>query len=96
MEKKSNFSTAVPKKLKLSEYSMFDTLGTGSFGRVKLAKHKGSEKYYAIKIMKKQVIIKSKQVTHIMNEIRILSIMNHPFAVNGVFIIGENRRICTG
>lgn len=28
------------RKLKLSDYEMGTTLGTGSFGRVKLAKHK--------------------------------------------------------
>jgi serine/threonine protein kinase len=38
-----------------------------SFGRVKLAKHKTSGKYWAIKILKKIELIKLKQVEHIMN-----------------------------
>ena len=29
-----------PKKLKLTDYEIFQTLGTGSFGRVKLARNK--------------------------------------------------------
>jgi len=53
----------------------------GSFGRVKIARQKSSGKYFAIKILKKAEIIKLKQVDHIMNEVRILSIIDHPFLV---------------
>lgn len=75
------FSKIVPKKVKLSDYITERTLGTGSFGRVKLAKSKSTGKYVAIKILKKAEIIKLKQVDHIMNEIKILSLINHPFLV---------------
>jgi len=37
------------KKLKLTDYEVFQTLGTGSFGRVKLAKNKNTSKYVALK-----------------------------------------------
>ena len=57
-----------PKKIKLSDYKMDRTLGSGSFGRVKLAKNKKDENYVAIKILKKAEIIKLKQVDHILNE----------------------------
>ncbi len=69
------------RKLKLSEYEMLTTLGTGSFGRVKLSKHKGSGKYWATKILKKAEIIKLKQVDHIMNETNILASIEHPFII---------------
>lgn len=75
------FSKIIPKKVKLSDYTMNRTLGTGSFGRVKLAKNKSTGKYVAIKILKKAEIIKLKQVDHIMNEIKILSLIDHPFLV---------------
>jgi protein kinase X len=54
----------------------------GSFGRVRLAKHKLDGKYYAAKILKKAEIIKLKQVDHIMNETNILFQLSHPFIVN--------------
>jgi protein kinase A len=38
-----------------------------SFGRVKLAKHKTTGKYWKIKILKKGELIKLKQIDHIMN-----------------------------
>jgi serine/threonine protein kinase len=77
-----NLSNVTPKKLKLSDYDLGQTLGTGSFGRVKIAKCKTTGKYWAIKVLKKAEIIKLKQVDHIMNEVRILSAVDHPFLVN--------------
>lgn len=35
-----------------------------------------------MKIMKKIEILKSKQAEHIANEIKILSMINHPFVIN--------------
>jgi serine/threonine protein kinase len=67
------------KNLKLSDYEQTVTLGTGSFGRVKLAKHKKTGKFYAAKIMKKAEIMKLKQVDHIKNESTIMMQLNHPF-----------------
>ena len=75
------FMNVKPKKIKLAKYEMFRTLGAGSFGRVKLAKNKKHEKFVAIKILKKAELIKLKQVDHILNEIKILTMIDHPFLV---------------
>jgi serine/threonine protein kinase len=69
------------KKLNLSEYNQGATLGTGSFGRVRIAKHNKTGNYVAVKCMKKMEIIKSKQTDHIMNEIKILGSISHPFVI---------------
>ena len=69
------------KPIKLSDFEMGETLGTGSFGRVKIAKDRKSGEYVAMKIMKKAEIIKSKQADHISNEIKILSMIDHPFVI---------------
>jgi protein kinase A len=50
-------------KLKLVDFDMIRTLGTGSFGRVKYAKSKVDGQHYAVKFMKKHDIIKLKQGT---------------------------------
>lgn len=54
---------------------------SGSFGRVRIATHKSSGKSVAIKILKKAEIIKLKQVDHIMNETKILTMIDHPFLI---------------
>jgi serine/threonine protein kinase len=69
------------RSIKLSDYEMGETLGTGSFGRVKIAKNKKTGEYVAMKIMKKVEILKSKQADHIANEIKILSMIEHPFVI---------------
>lgn len=69
------------KKLVLTDYEQGATLGTGSFGRVKIAKNKKSGNFVALKCMKKLEIIKAKQTDHIMNEIKILGSIFHPFII---------------
>lgn len=40
----------------LEDFERIKTLGTGSFGRVMLVKHKKSDSYYAMKILDKQKV----------------------------------------
>lgn len=78
-ESKEGVGKAV--RLDLADYDLGTTLGTGSFGRVRIAKDKKNGKYVAVKIMKKAEIIKMKQVDHIMNENNILAAIDHPFII---------------
>jgi len=48
------------KKVKLADYDIMNTLGTGSFGRVRLAKQKSNNKYVALKMLKKIEILRLK------------------------------------
>jgi len=57
------------------------TLGTGSFGRVRLVKMNNS-KYHALKILKKSEVIYLKQVEHVKTEKKILEEIDHPYIVN--------------
>ena len=65
----------------LDDFDRIKTLGTGSFGRVMLVKHKQTEVYYAMKILDKQKVVKLKQVEHTLNEKRILSSIAFPSLV---------------
>jgi protein kinase X len=67
---------------KLADMELLTTLGTGTFGRVRLVKVKPEENYYALKMLKKSEIIRLKQVDHIKNEVELLSKISHPFIVN--------------
>ncbi|CAD8083000.1 unnamed protein product [Paramecium sonneborni] len=69
------------KKVKLGEYDIMNTLGTGSFGRVRLAKQKSNNKYVALKMLKKIEILRLKQVDHIISEFNILKQIKHPFLI---------------
>jgi len=68
-------------RVKLTDYDILNTLGTGSFGRVRLARNLHTDEYVAIKMLKKAEILRLKQVDHIIGENIILSNISHPFLV---------------
>lgn len=78
---------------KLSDLELKETLGTGSFGRVRLCKHKNGNDYYAIKCLKKREIIKMKQVQHIIAEKSILMEISHPFIVNMLCSFQDEKKL---
>jgi protein kinase A/protein kinase X len=60
-------------------------LGTGTFGRVRLVKHRDDPAQalpLALKCLKKSEIIRLKQIEHVKSEKNILERINHPFIVN--------------
>lgn len=87
MEKSKSKGDKNKLRVKISDYEQLQTVGLGSFGRVRLCKNKTTSKIYVMKILKKNEIIKQKQVDHVYSEYNILSILNHPFIVK---LIGVN------
>ncbi|KAK4510110.1 uncharacterized protein ATC70_006281 [Mucor velutinosus] len=69
------------RKLRLDDFVLKRTVGTGSFGRVHLAQSKVNGKHYAIKALDKYDVVRLKQVEHINNEPTILREISHPFLV---------------
>jgi serine/threonine protein kinase len=71
-------------QMALSSFAVGETLGTGTFGRVRLVQcnYHGAAKTFALKMLKKTEIIRLKQVEHIKAEKAILSRISHPFIVN--------------
>ena len=70
-----------PKRINLEDYELTKGLGEGAFGKVYLTEHRSSDALYAFKQLKKNEIIKSHQVDHLMNECYILYSLDHPFIV---------------
>ncbi|KAJ2038730.1 cAMP-dependent protein kinase catalytic subunit [Coemansia sp. RSA 922] len=68
--------------VRLDEFEVFRTVGTGSFGRVRLVRHRTNNKYYAMKVLKKGHVVRVKQVEHVNSERRILAECDCPFIVN--------------
>lgn len=69
-------------RLTLDDLEIKETLGTGKFGRVHLARNKLDDQYYAVKTLVKHDVVQNRQTRHINNERAILRSVNHPFLVN--------------
>jgi protein kinase A/protein kinase X len=70
-------------KFNLDDFEILSTLGTGTFGRVRLVKLKANPKYppFALKMLKKTVVLKLKQLDHIKSEKSVLERVKHPFII---------------
>eukprot|EP01138_Halocafeteria_seosinensis_P006339 gb/GECG01006480.1/.p1 GENE.gb/GECG01006480.1/~~gb/GECG01006480.1/.p1 ORF type:complete len:312 (+),score=30.93 gb/GECG01006480.1/:1-936(+) len=77
----------------LRDLELSTTVGTGTFGRVRIAFHKTLKKYYALKIMKKSEVIRLRQVEHIKSEIKLLNMISHPFIVNMIGYHQDPKRL---
>lgn len=84
------------KKWKFDDFDLRATVGTGTFGRVRVVKIKGSSDRspMALKILKKSEIIRLKQVEHVKAEKEILTSISHPFIVNLLAVFHDEKRLC--
>ena len=79
-------------KYTIGDFQIGRTLGTGSFGRVHMSQSKHNQRFYAIKVLKKQQVVKMKQIEHTNDERRMLAKVKHPFLVTlwGTFSDSKN------
>ncbi|XP_050440041.1 cAMP-dependent protein kinase catalytic subunit alpha-like [Adelges cooleyi] len=71
---------------KFDDFNLIKTIGKGAFGRVILVNHKSDPKtFLAMKIMKKEQVLRKNNVQHVLNEKRYLAAIRHPFIVHMVY-----------
>ena len=89
----SSSETISGESMKTSDFEFLRTLGTGTFGRVFLVKDKRSQKYLAMKVLKKVEIVRLKQVEHVTSERNILIQLRFPFIVSLYGTFQDNRNL---
>eukprot|EP01039_Chlorochromonas_danica_P017657 gene17657-21092_t len=71
----------------IKDLDLLQTVSTGVFGRTRLVRSLKDRNFYALKIMKKARIVKQGQLTHVQNEIKVMSRLRCQFIqeLKGVF-----------
>ncbi|KAG8189948.1 hypothetical protein JTE90_009087 [Oedothorax gibbosus] len=82
------------RKITLDNFEFLKVLGKGTFGKVILCREKGSNHLYAIKVLKKEVIIAKDEVAHTLTENRVLRNTNHPFLISLKYSFQTADRLC--
>jgi len=88
-------SLVTGRQFTFKDFDLKATVGTGTFGRVRVVKIKGSSDRtpLALKIMKKSEVIRLKQVEHVKAEVGILAKIEHPFIVNLLTKFQDDKRL---
>uniref|UniRef100_A0A672Z0R3 non-specific serine/threonine protein kinase n=1 Tax=Sphaeramia orbicularis TaxID=375764 RepID=A0A672Z0R3_9TELE len=82
------------KRKTMNDFDYLKLLGKGTFGKVILVREKASGTYYAMKILKKEVIIAKDEVAHTLTESRVLKNTRHPFLTSLKYSFQTKDRLC--
>lgn len=69
------------KQITFNDFDMLKRLGNGAFGEVWLGVHKETQDAFALKIMRKEQIIKDSLYDQVLREKAVLNTVKHPFCV---------------
>jgi serine/threonine protein kinase len=84
---------SLKKEVKFDDFKMIMVIGRGAFGRVYLAELPGMSKLYAIKAIRKDVLIQQEQVKNTTTEMDIMMNLEHPFLVGMDYLFQNEFRL---
>ena len=81
------------KEVKIEDFKIIKIIGRGSFGKVCLVEYLPNPEIYAMKSLKKDILIKEEKIESTLLEKEILETVNHPFIINLIFCFQTEERI---
>jgi len=86
-------STVLVDQPVLEDFISLKGIGSGAFGKVYLVRNKKDKKIYAMKAIRKDIILDAEMVESTQMEKQILEEGNHPFLVGAEYVFQTDMRI---
>lgn len=94
-DKSTDKSVTPPVEQKvMDDFEMLKVLGKGTFGKVMLCREKATQEIFAMKILKKDVIVAKDEIAHTLTENRVLQMAKHPFLTSLQYSFQTADRLC--
>mmetsp|Transcript_16271 Transcript_16271/g.22869 ORF Transcript_16271/g.22869 Transcript_16271/m.22869 type:complete len:393 (+) Transcript_16271:28-1206(+) len=81
-DQKESGSVTINETMKVEDFELLKVVGKGSFGKVMQVRKKDTGEIYAMKVLKKDQLVKRKQVAHTKTERKVLENIVHPYIVS--------------
>jgi len=92
-QEETNYARKRRKKLTVNDFETVAIIGRGAFGEVRVVRKKDNKKVYAMKVMKKNEMLKKNQVQHIRAERDVLALADNPWVVKLHFSFQDDRKL---
>lgn len=79
--------------IKVQDLEFISDIGIGTFGVVKIARHNSTKRFFAVKIMWKEHVVRSGQFEHVKSERSILEKINSPFLLHFYKCLQDESRV---
>lgn len=77
----------------LEDFTLIRVIGKGSYGKVMLVRHKADGKVYAMKMLRKEHVVKRNHVEFTQTERNVLGLVHHPFIVELVYAFQTPKKL---
>ncbi|KAJ3024062.1 UNVERIFIED_CONTAM: hypothetical protein HDU68_008338, partial [Siphonaria sp. JEL0065] len=83
-----------PFELRIGDYILTETIGEGTFGKVKLGIHYQNGEKCAVKAIQKSKIKTVKQMNSVQREVRLMKLLKHPHIVDVKETLEDSDQVC--
>eukprot|EP00004_Rigifila_ramosa_P024512 TRINITY_DN712_c0_g1_i1.p1 TRINITY_DN712_c0_g1~~TRINITY_DN712_c0_g1_i1.p1 ORF type:complete len:486 (+),score=129.97 TRINITY_DN712_c0_g1_i1:59-1459(+) len=78
---KLRYQATDEKKISMDDFETLKVLGKGGFGKVMLVKKKDTDRLYAMKVIRKEHVVRRQEIDHTLAEKHVLSKISHPYII---------------
>ncbi|UJR25236.1 hypothetical protein I4U23_006588 [Adineta vaga] len=90
----SSMNEVFTRRPQINDFEYLKILGRGTFGKVVLCRERTTQRIFAMKMLRKSLVVSNNEIVHTMDENRILRRIRHPFITNLICAFTTSDRLC--